>query len=80
MAILLDDNSYVFEKMCYDKGENICKPLEPVQKIGIELSIADMHDSDAVRDAIKNLGYERKSFDLTLDQHIRMVFEKKPKE
>ncbi len=76
MAIL-DNKDYCFEKMCYDKGENICKPIEPVQKVSIELSIADINDSDAVRDAIKAAGFKRTFFKLTPKQHILMGFEKK---
>ena len=78
MANLLDDNNYVFEKMCYDKeGNNICKPIESQQKLSIELAIIDMHDSDEIKEAMKKLGYKRTDFGLTGSRHIRMEFEKK---
>lgn len=78
MQNLLDDNDHVFEKMCYDeKGENICKAIEPRQKVHVEIEIIDMQDSDAIRDAIMKLGYVRTFFGLTPDQRIKMEFEKR---
>jgi tetrahydromethanopterin S-methyltransferase subunit A len=71
MARLLNEGWDIFSGTAVDE-----KAIER-QKVHIEIEIIDMQDSDAIRDAIKKLGYARTFFGLTPDQHIKMEFEKK---
>jgi len=74
MAILMDH--HVIEDLAYDEdGKESCK-VKHKQTVHIEFDVLDMDDSDAVKNAMKNLGYTRVFFGLTPKDHILMEFER----
>ena len=75
MAILMDH--HVIEDLAYDEdGDPTCKASHD-QTVHIELDVLDMDDSDAIKTAIKNLGFTRTFFGLSPKNHICMEFERK---